>query len=1050
MTMEPADKHFVERVRLHAHPKPHPDAVVLCGDARFTVLTPRLLRLEWARGAKHDDRGSYAFPTRYADQPPSFTVSTDNGWLVIDTGQLVLRYHTGSGAFSEKNLSIRLDVAGKTVQWHPGLPDLGNLLGARRTLDGVWAEASIDPGILSRDGWVLFDDSGTVRFRDDDGWIAAAASEPDPKHPRQDWYFFGYGHDYEAALGDYARFGHPAPLIPRYVLGLWWSKYWEYSAQDLKDLVRLFDSYDVPIDVMVIDMDWHLKGWTGYTWNPYFFPDPEEFLAWTKAQGLRTTLNLHPADGVKKHEAAYPAFARGMGKDPATGEPVDFAISDPHFARLYFELLHHPMEKQGVDFWWMDWQQGATSELKGLDPLIWLNHLHFNDLQRNGQRSMLFSRWGGLGNHRYPIGFSGDTFTTWEVLDFMPHFTATASNVAFGWWSHDIGGHMGTSTPEYYVRWMQFGALSPCLRLHSTKNASYERRPWGFGEEMLEHSRRAVKQRYELLPYLYTTARRAADTNVGSCRPMYYAYPEQEDAYAARWQYHLGDQMIAAPIVAACVDGTDVAGTTVWLPEGRWIDYATLEAYDGPRWMRACGGLERAPLFVKAGAVISVAEPVRRTRDLQMDVLRLKIFPGSDAEYRHYEDDAISEKYRDGECEWTPIRSESRGDRCTVTISPIEGRCPALPANRAIEVVFAGRVRPASVLVDGARHDDWTYDEAAGALAVRVPSRPKTAPAAIQVEAAVLDLAGRAAEAETARARRLLKAPANADRDALIEQAYGQEGLAADDAIACLGGPFVKAYDFMTHAEARGTLGQVVIGAPLTGTATFRGEWILHREGRTEHFPIQQQSLDEAWIARAPFALGDEACPQAWELRLEIEWMGRRRVHTFASRPLFASVHRWHWAIIDRHDASLDHPNAVTPRGKLNPKLDWQLSEYDTNTTWNLGNYFIYPWSRAILDRLIADKEPTQYAVALFDCPEARPAILRLADPGAGHRPLQDSRFYLNGNEVEMGPHRTAAEVELKKGLNRLVIHIHLVGCDLLGMRIDHADGTAMTDLTYR
>jgi alpha-glucosidase (family GH31 glycosyl hydrolase) len=205
------------------------------------------------------------------------------------------------------------------------------------------------------------------------------------------------------------------------------------------------------LSVCIVDMDWHVtdtgnqsSGWTGYTWNRALFPDPPAFIAELHRRGLKTALNLHPAEGIHPHEAQYAALARALGLDPEAQEPIPFNIVDPDFTRHYFELLHHPQEADGVDFWWMDWQQGELTGLPGLDPLWWLNHLHFYDLGRDDRkRPFVFSRWGGLGNHRYPIGFSGDTVVSWDSLAFQPRFTATAANVNYGWWSHDIGGHMG-------------------------------------------------------------------------------------------------------------------------------------------------------------------------------------------------------------------------------------------------------------------------------------------------------------------------------------------------------------------------------------------------------------------------------------------------------------------------------------------------------------------------------------------------------------------------------------------------------------------------------
>ena len=473
-----------ERIRFRGQPVAHPDAIVTHGNARFTILTARLIRLEWSETGVFEDRCTYAFPTRYTDSPTAFTTCADNGALVIDTGALTLRYAPfikSAEGFAASNLSITFTLNGEPVTWTPGMPNPQNLRGTRRTLDECEGDAALDEGLLSRAGWTLFDDSKNVIF-DDDGWVGAR-----PDFALQDWYFFGYGHDYKAALAEYTRFGGDIPLIPRYILGGWWSRYWAYSEQDLRDLVAEFEAHNVPLDVFVIDMDWHTPdGWTGYTWNRELFPDPPAFLAWLHEKGLHITLNLHPADGVHPHEEVYPQFAKALGIDPKSGKPVPFRIATKEYVRHYFEMIHHPMENDGVDFWWMDWQQGEISEVRGLDPLPWINHLHFNDIKRHVHsdghvRPMLYSRWGGLGNHRYYIGFSGDAYVVWTALQFQPYLTAAAANVAYGWWSHDIGGHMGGATePELYTRWVQFGALSPILRVHSTKDPRAERRPWGY------------------------------------------------------------------------------------------------------------------------------------------------------------------------------------------------------------------------------------------------------------------------------------------------------------------------------------------------------------------------------------------------------------------------------------------------------------------------------------------------------------------------------------------------------------------------------------------
>ena len=282
---------------------------------------------------------------------------------------------------------------------------------------------------------------------------------------------FAYGHDYADALRAFYAVSGAQPVLPRWALGNWWSRYHRYSADSYLALLDRFAAERLPFSVAVLDMDWHRvdsvpeehgSGWTGYSWEPELFPDPEGFLAELHRRGLRVTLNVHPADGVRAFEDSYEAMARALGRDPAGGEPIAFDLTDPAFLEAYFDVLHHALEDQGVDFWWLDWQQGPYSRVQGIDPLWLLNHFHFLDSGRDGRRPLTFSRYAGPGSHRYPVGFSGDTLISWASLDFQPEFTATASNIGYGWWSHDIGGHIfGVRDDELATRWLQLGVFSP-------------------------------------------------------------------------------------------------------------------------------------------------------------------------------------------------------------------------------------------------------------------------------------------------------------------------------------------------------------------------------------------------------------------------------------------------------------------------------------------------------------------------------------------------------------------------------------------------------------
>ncbi|MBX0330451.1 glycoside hydrolase family 31 protein [Oscillochloris sp. ZM17-4] len=1018
---------FFARVGLFGDPLADPAAVVARGDARFTVLTPRLLRLEWSPGAAHDDRPSYAFPTRRAPAPPFKREIAGDG-LLIDTG--ALRLHYAGGRLGPESLEIRLMLAGKEVRWVPGARDPLNLRGARRTLDGCRGEASLEPGLLSRSGWSLFDDSSNVRFDPQGGWVQAAA-----EGERQDWYFFGYGHDYAGALAEYARFGGGVPMIPRWLLGAWWSRYYAYRERDLRALLAEFQASEVPLDTLVIDMDWHLPpGWTGYTWNRELFPDPPAFLSWLHDQGLRATLNLHPADGVQPFEEAYPAFARAVGADPAGGAGVPFRISDPAFARAYFELLHHPLEEQGVDFWWMDWQQGRESELPGLDPLPWLNHLHFQDMRRRpGRRPLVFSRWGGLGNHRYPIGFSGDTFATWEALRFQPHFTATAANVLYGWWSHDIGGHFGAVPPELYARWVQAGALSPILRMHSTNDPLAERRPWAFPPDAFAAAREAFRTRYALLPYLYSLARVHADRALAPCRPTYYRCPDDEAAYVAREQYMLGDQMLVAPIVHPADPASGLAPADLWVPPGDWVERSTGELLHGPAWARLEGDLAALPQLVRAGGILPMAAPLGPSDRQPADALILSIFPGPAGAARVYADAGEGDGYRSGEYEWTPVtmRAADEGRVVTVTVGPPEGACPGLPVERRDTLRLEFVRRPESLRLDGAPFDGWRYDEGAQALVAELPPRPRGRPAVLDASfAAPASLlgAGRSAALRAADARRLLGPSAEGLADAdLLGAALAAEGDARLRAVARLGGPFARVYEHTAPEDAARYLGTLVIAAPRDGSpAQAEGVWRIVGPDGERAEPLSVGDLAEDTIIACPFAWDGSTATMRWSLDLRLRWGGRTLEQRFTAQTLFPTVGAWR-TLIRPADQPLAPDDLLDAAGAPRPGLGWRTHRHGPahGEFQNLTELFNLPfrdesggWHDVALEG---------YALATLRSPDARDVRVAYSSASA-------PQIYLNGQPLAVEEHVPAesfrtnerwshsAPARLRPGENSLLI----------------------------
>ena len=710
----------------------HKNVAYADNHVRFTVISDGAVRMEYAPDGQFVDTKSFVAVQR-AYPAADYRVKR-GAWIEIATPKMVLRYRKNSGPFTASNLSV-CSPKGAAVPfvWKPGMQQKGNLKGTYRTLDGydgdtyVYDERRpkmpIEDGLLATDGWTLIDDSDNFLFDGDKEWEWV---EKRPDDGAQDWYFLAYGHDYKAALRDFTLFAGKMPLPPRYAFGYWWSRYWAYSDKELRTLVKNFRAYDIPLDVLVIDMDWHYTdgdrgGWTGWSWNRTLFPDPAKFLRWLDGEGIRSTFNLHPADGVRCGEDSYADVARDMGIDPALKQTVPWVSSDKKFIRSIFRRILTPMERDGVDFWWLDWQQQPTDPaVEGLSNTWWLNYVFFSDMEKNRDvRPMLYHRWGGLGNHRYQIGFSGDASITWASLDFQPYFNSTASNVLYGYWSHDIGGHHMADRidPELYIRWMQFGALSPVMRTHSAKSAGLKKEVWNFAPEHADILRSTIRQRYALAPYIYTMARKAYDEGISLCRPMYYEWPEASEAYAFRNQYLFGDDILVAPVTALGKEG--YATVKVWLPEGKWYEWQTGTMLDGGRTVERTFALDEYPVYVRAGAILPMYGDTVKNLNANDEEILLTLFPGGSGEFSLYEDNGDDKRYA-AEFARTHLKSVRNGNLLTVTVGKRTGAYCGMPAERKFSVKVLASAAPASVTVDGAKAD-WTYLGEEFALVVEIP-----------------------------------------------------------------------------------------------------------------------------------------------------------------------------------------------------------------------------------------------------------------------------------------------------------------------------------------
>lgn len=623
------------------------DYIIQTQNFRITFFSPCLFRVETKN---YTDEFTQVIINRDIHERFLIDVKVvkDGYEFITNKIKLVINHHG-------QVLSITLIEENKTLYEFKN----GNLKGTARTLDWVDGEVLLEDGIISKNGVAILDDSKSLLVINNQLF-----SRKDCK----DLYYFAYGKNYRQAIKAFYKLSGDVPLIPRYALGNWWSRYHAYSDQEYQNLILKFEKNEIPLSVSVIDMDWHYvdiakqfynkdvdlsnhdyyDGWTGYTWNKELFPNYKDFLNFLHHHNLKVTLNVHPACGVRDYEEMFDKMAKAMEIDPSSTHIIPFDITNPKFIENYLKVIHHSYEEDGVDFWWIDWQQGNKTSMKDLDPLWALNHYHYNDNNRLNHRPLILSRYSGAGSHRYPLGFSGDTYISWKCLKFQPYFTLTSANIGYVWWSHDIGGHMaGIKDNELYIRWLQLGVFSPINRLHSTSNAFTGKEPWKYITSIKQIAIYFLQFRKRLIPYLYSMNYQTYKNGRALVEPMYYSY-SQKEAYMVKNQFMFGSELMVSPITSKANLITLKGNTKTFIPKGRWTDIFTNQIYEGEQVLNLYRDLSSIPVLAKEGAIIPLYKDGKTNNIDNNQDLEILVYRGNN-EFELYEDDGESKKYNDGE-----------------------------------------------------------------------------------------------------------------------------------------------------------------------------------------------------------------------------------------------------------------------------------------------------------------------------------------------------------------------------------------------------------------
>lgn len=636
------------------------------GSVRVSCLSPIAVRLEAKTSAGNfEDRQTLMVVNR-AWPDVARTKSAAGTTTTITTANYTVTVPNSGSAITGCSVA----AGGRAVFTYSALPsgrttfpapdELGNgyvIADAPRVVQPAWGSVPMPAGALPT----------TDPLYATSGWDYRYISTPDV-------YVFvntqsNYFNDYLAVRKDFLRLTGPIPIVPLYFLGFASSR-WQAVTQAYviqhADLYR--NTYQIPIDVYVVDTDWRSGA---YDYNTTYFPNPVQFFTDMHSRGFKVTFNDHP---------------QGSGSDFTTR----------------WNGLTGKMN-DGLDFWWFDRNWGGIigSPVNGIDQEMWGMKMYW-DIQKKFleqkttkkmRPALMCMRSNDPGNgsvdpivfphpgsHRYPGWWTGD-----QNSDFGMLTKNVAASVADGMRllphvQHDIAGFSGCNPgDELYTRWMEFGAYSPQPRVHGTNcgEGSLKRYPWEFSTDTRVIVTRYLAQRYRLMPMMYSALRKCYEDGSPLLQRCDLFWPAATNASAKlNSQYLLGDDILIRPATAEGASMTNGISVSTWIPPGDWFDAWTGQVQTGPKTLAVDSKVWHTPMFIRKGAIITMCPDMLYTSQKPWNPITLEVFPpaiGASVTRSLYEDDKETFNYESGEYAKTDLTAGRSADGMQVTINPAIG-----------------------------------------------------------------------------------------------------------------------------------------------------------------------------------------------------------------------------------------------------------------------------------------------------------------------------------------------------------------------------------------
>lgn len=586
---------------------------------RFSILSPRLIRIEYNKDNKFEDRATSLVVKRNFGNV-SFTTSQTDLSLTITTEYFTLTY-IKSSPITSKNLKVV--VNGTDREWYPGHKEVRNLGSINYSLDYLDDNLKLDKGLYSFDGFTVIDDSTNLVIEND---------MFTSRENTTDLYLFVYNNDLGLCLQDYFNLTGYPPMIPRYVLGPWWYKNDPYNMYDIDNLIKKFDDNAIPISVFLLGNKWHNNS-ENFTYDKTLF-EPNILYKYYQSKKQKFGLTINPELPIYQTDPLYNSL---QSQTNNYNNYLSFIPLSNITINAYINGVVSNLKSTGINIFNIDYYNESDKQ-----GLFLLNHYHYVIANLN-ELGIILSRNPGVAPHRYPIIYSGRTKVSWDTLKVLPTYNNSAANLGISWHAHAIGGYYGgIEDDELYLRYIQFGVFNPIFILASDTGKYYKREPWKWNQINLSVIREYMQLRNKLIPYIYNEGYTYHQYGVPIVQPLYYKYPKIYDEPNYVNQYFFGSKIMISPIVKRKNHEMNRVVQRIFIPNGVWYDYASGKKFAGNKYYVNFYKDEDYPIFVKEGSIIPMSLDNNTNIPINMEI---QIFPAENGlygSYELYEDDGIS------------------------------------------------------------------------------------------------------------------------------------------------------------------------------------------------------------------------------------------------------------------------------------------------------------------------------------------------------------------------------------------------------------------------